>query len=238
MSQDNEEGGEQTPQPEDSIKNLKSEFSRKLDNVQSTVNEQLQAVLQQNEVIARQLEQALTSRSQPTKKEEPAFDPYDPDSIRRTIDQVVDQKVNTRADQFVEQQKKQQVLAELFNEYPELRDNNSEMAKATLAAYNSLDPQVRVRSEGYRLAVREAAANTGTLPTSKRKSKDGSDSFTLGTGSSSGGSRSSSKGSEELSDSTKFWAEQLLGEKSKSKEVQDRLKKRAKREKWTKWSDG
>jgi hypothetical protein len=236
MSQDNEEGGEQTPQPEDSIKNLKSEFSRKFENVQS----EIQSVIQQNQLIAQQLEQALASRSAPAAKDESEdnFDPYDPKSIKGTIEKAVNRQVQVEADKFVEQQKKQQTLSELFTEYPELRETGSEMEKAALVAFNQLSPAVRASSDGYRLAVREAAAKVGLLPASKRKAKDSGDSFTLGTGSGSSGSKAPNKPNDELSEATQFWAQALMGDKAKDKNVQERLKKRAKREKWGKWSDG
>jgi hypothetical protein len=245
MSNENEnEGGDESASQEqdsnqiDPVHNLKSEFNRKFQNTQA----QLEAILAKNAELSAQLSQIAATRSQPEADREDELDVYDPKSIQKVINRQVTRQVEHAKSEVMEQQRGQQVLAQLAADYPELSDGTSDLSRMAVAQFQQLSPSVRASADGYRLAVREAASQLGLLPNSKRGRNDSqrrSDSeFTGLAGGGSGSARSSQekRKSQEL-DPGVAEAARVFGLDLSDPKRLDSLKKRTNRKNWGKYSD-
>lgn len=204
----------------DPIKNLKSEFSRKQENV---INELSQ--------LKQQLAQLNNNMQRPAapQKEEDEIDPViDPKGYKEKIKREMRQEMEYMNQS---QNQKNNILGSLVQSYPELSDSNSELTKAAIMAYNSLSEQEKAMPNAYKLAVTSAAADLGVLTMNKRKqTNQSSEDFV---GSSSGGQgtkRQSQKDDTELDDKTLAFAE-LLGRPVNDKKYLESLKAASKR-KW------
>jgi hypothetical protein len=194
MSDENKGGGAQG-QPDD-LKNLKAEFQRKHENAlaeQAAIKQQLQALLQ-------------TQQKPEPKTEE--IDPYDPDKYIAAIETRVEKKLQAereaenRARQL--EQRRQQAIVGLIQDYPELQDPTSDLVKETQAILSQLPPEEQSTSVAYKAAILEAAKNKGVQPRSKRSSGD--DSFQMG---GSRGESGSKKSKEEFRPKVEAWMELL-----------------------------
>jgi hypothetical protein len=132
-----------------------------------------------------------------------------------------------------QQQQSNQVLSQLVNDYPELSDTNSELSKRAVDIYKSLSESERNSSLGYKVAVREAAAELGSLPKSKRKQTDSED-FTLGGSKGQKAATQSQPKQKDLDEATLKFAK-AMGLNTDDKKVVERLKARAQRTKWDKY---
>lgn len=229
-----DEVSNQQPDTADLLRNLKSEISRKLQNSDS----KLEALAAQNEILT----QALQNLSRPSRQELSNDDLEELASsnprayqqmIKKQIKDEVSMEMNTSMQQ---EQQRQQVLNQLVSDYPELTKSDSELTSRAVSIYNSLSKSEQASSMSYKIAVRDAAAELGLLPNSKRKSNSSTEEWT-----SSGSSRSSqgtSSGNQrkksELSDHTLAFA-QMVGLDVSKPEVLKSLEKRAQRKKWSKY---
>lgn len=194
---------------------------------------------QDNERLSKQLEQVLNTMTaaasrptqvQVTEEEDLEVLAYkDPkryaqkvsENATRQAEALINSKLNA-------QNQTNAILGQLTNDYPELSNPNSELTKKAIEIYNGMSQSEKSSPTSYKVAVRDAAAEVGLLPKSKRKSSN--DDFSM-SGGSSGRSSGESSRKEELSESTLAFAE-ALGLNIKDKKVVERLKQRSERKDW------
>jgi uncharacterized phage infection (PIP) family protein YhgE len=216
---------EEQVKEEDRIKNLQAEFSRKQDNLASTLNDRLDSKFQE-------LVEALKP-AQPEPSNDLPQDIYDmsPADIQKMVQESVKQSVEPVAKKISEQeqvsqrqQEIQSVYADLVKDYPELADSSSE-------AYKVVDQEVASLGQGYNAVQFEKAILKG-LRKAPKMSKD-SDDFTFG--GSKGSRKPASKRSkkEGLNEINELWMEALYGEGASE---DPELRKRIEAHKGRKWN--
>jgi hypothetical protein len=219
------EGG--TSVPADEIKNLKAEFSRKMDNL-AAANAQL---MQQLQTIVKPHQQAQTQPSA-----EPEFDKLwfdNPGKAAQLIEERAEKRINDRLAKQAEVTRKQnEVVSALVQEFPQLQNPSSDLAKEALKIYQSYGEDERNNPASYRAAVNEAALKKGVKPRSMGGEED--EAFSMG------GSRSGSTGGKapkkgELDERVSL-AAQLLGLDVNDQATKKSLAKRQTRENWIKYS--
>lgn len=201
------EGQEQESKP-DPINNLKAEFNRKIENS----NQQLLAAI---ENLKNANKPTPPPPGAPKKISDLIFE--DADQAAELIEQRAEERVMKRINQ---QQNLNNTFTQLYNDYPELSDDSSEltkMAKANLAQHSVADRQNPVL---IKLAARDAAAELGVMPKSKRGSGD--DYSFGGTGSSRGG-KSPSKSKEDPADALILETAANIGLDIENPKVKERL---------------
>lgn len=226
----------ETTPPEDPIKNLKSEMSRKQENITNQLNQQqakieaiMQAVLAQQQAQSRQA-------SAPEKEIDPIEDPKGfakrvREEAKREAMQEVQQYSQSQAQQQASQQ---QVLNQLVQDYPELNDRSSELFIKAQEIQATMTEQERYSPTAIRAAVREAAGEVGLLPMKKRKKSD-IDNFTVDSSGASQtqGQRRQAKEAE-LAPETLAFAE-AIGMNVNDPKYLASLKKTAQRKNWGKF---
>ncbi len=163
---------------------------------------------------------------------EAPLDPYQPDytdklaaKLEERITRQVEQRERATLDRQV-------ALTELTADYPELNNPQSDLTKTAAKILSTLEPHMQKSSIGYKLAVREAAAQAGVLPKSKRPQSD--ESFSLGVSNAPAqGARRSKDG--EVSDQTKAFA-QAMGMNVNDEALMKRLAARSQR-KFNEWGE-
>lgn len=237
--QEGSTGGEQTAEtPEttteaDPIKNLKAEVNRKMENITA----QLQ---QQNQMMNQQL-QAIIESVKPSQKQQAAENDDEladlmltnpKEAVKRIKSQVANEVTSNVSNVINSKEQTTQVIAGLAAEYPELRDNNSDLARKAVELYNSLPTGVKNTPYGSELAIRQAAAALGKVPASFRKTKtEETEDFSV---SANQGSKRPTKRSAELDDKTLGFA-QLMGLDTSDPKVMESLKQRAQRTDWNRY---
>jgi hypothetical protein len=213
--------GTQTPAPqEDRLKNLQAEFDRKTTNLNDKLS-QINAQLQQ-----------LSQLSAPAQSRQPENRPdavLDPEGYERYMEAKLESKMNSKIES---QQRQQAELGSLVSMYPELQDNDSDLTREALQAYNSMSPSDKANPLAYRTAIQSAALNLGLLPKHKRqqKSQVQNESDDIGA-SSQPVSRQQSKKQGKLDPATLAFA-QALGRDTSDPEYLKRLEKHSQREVW------
>lgn len=213
---------------EQRLKNQHSEFDRKIKNIQQLIEDQnknFSTVL--NTIAAAPQKQAAPSK----KLQELIYD--DPEEYAR----IVSENAKKQAEEHVtrvmgSQQQQQVVLNQLVSDYPELADQNNDMTKRAIEIFKNLSDSEKAQPSSYKLAVREAAAEYGVLPSSKRSRSD-SDGFTFN-GSNSQRSGPSEPAAGKISDATLAFA-QAIGKNIDDPKYIERLKKAASRKDWTRF---
>jgi hypothetical protein len=206
-----EAGG--TPDP---ITNLKAEFSRKQSNIEAKLQES-QAALQA--IMAKLEEKAKPAEPKPGKVS--VFD--DEEAYASSIEERVLTKVS-KAQEV--QSQYQSTAAQLYTQYPELNDTNSDIFKSTQEKLKGWTPEQLVKNPLLlKTAVYEAAAESGIKPKSKRSSE--SDDFALVGGS----PRKPGKPKDEVPEDVVAIA-QLMGRDTSDPKVMNRLKETMKRKNW------
>lgn len=229
---------EDTGTPEDPIKNLKAEFNRKLDHQSKQMTDLMAANVRLSTQLSQIAKPAATQAQHEEDDEE--FDAYDPKSVKKAIDKAVNKQVGAKADEFMEQQRRQSALQELGVDYPELGDGNSDLSKLAVQVFETLNPNLRASAEGYKLAVREAAAKLGVMPMNKRNRNDRQDDDSVdeeftslpGRSGAAGSSNRASKKKETELDPDTLASAQLMGLDTSDPKVVARLKKHAQRKNW------
>ena len=233
----NQNSDEQGQSNSDPLLNLKSEISRKLQNSDS----QMSQLMKQNQQLAESLK-AISSRLAPAPKA--ANDDDELESLAYSDPKRYAQKISdmatSRATEAVSrmndmQAQKTQVLSSLYKDYPELASTDSELTKTAVEIYNNLSPEDQRSPSSYKLAVREAAATLGVLPSSKRSSQ--SEDFVApgSRGSNSMNSRQNSKSKNDEIDPNVLETAKLFGRDVKDPKVLERLKQASKRSKWNRY---
>lgn len=203
---------------QDPIKQIKSEFGRKQENVMNELN----ALRSQLSQIADTVITAASAKNK--QSEEIDVDPIvDPkgykESLKKELRKEMEQSLGAERERGT-------VLSTLVANYPELQQSNSELTKTALQIYNNLSPAERSSPSGYKIAVMQAAQEVGILPMSKRKQSSSEDSdFTMSASNSSVRTRPSQKAKEkELDEKTLAFAE-LIGRPVNDPKYQESLKK-------------
>ena len=238
MADENDDKGSNPP-AEDPVKQVKSEFSRKY--------EQLAA---QNAALTKQLEHvvgAMTKMSAPQPKkqdggddDEDNVDPIDdPKKFRR----VVEERAVKRATEIVSRQQQsaaeqQRTLERLVDDYPELKDQDSDMYKRAVEISKQMSESERGTNAGLRASIREAAAELGLLPMKKRTEVrgdfDDGENFSVDSSSNSGSRKRSQQNQSKIDPTSKQFAE-LLGIDTNDKKYIERLEKASTRKNWGRW---
>lgn len=219
----------------DPIVNLKAEFSRKFESVNNALaaqNQQLQAQLSQ--ILSTMTAKQTESAGGQEKLSDLIYN--DPEKAASIIEQNVSTKAaNTAVAAVADYQARQSALANLATQYPELSDSSSELSKKAVETYNALPARLKDTAEGYRMAIRDAAADLGILTASKREKKNDSSNDDFTVGGNNAARKSPVKSREgELSNSTLEIAK-LMGLNTEDPKVMARLKERAKRTNYKKY---
>ena len=240
--QDPKNGSTDSSSSEDPIKQLKSEFSRKQDNVLAQIqaqNEKMEQIMQA--MIAQQ--QALKVNVSST-NQEPEIDPYtNPKGFQA---QVAAKAAQSALDAVTKMSQRQaevsgqvnEVVNKLAIDYPELNDRTSELYIRAQEIQNTMPKDERFSPTGIRAAVREAAADLGILTVSKRNSvaKSNGEDFTVGGGKNSSSSSSTPKKDTGTKLDERILATaELMGVKVDDPEVLKRLTKHAERKVWNRY---
>lgn len=222
-----ENNNEDTGQEQDHLKNLKSEFNRKFENTSS----QLDQLAASNQQVMQLLQELKQSPSSSKGEEGDSMSQYlyeDPDKYAELLEKKVEDRVSKK---FQAQQKSQersaQVLAELSQHYPELRDQSSDLTRKAVQIFDSFSAEDKVNvAVAYKAAINEAASDLGIQRASKRKQQASDfDDFTLGASS---GSNRRNDSKPKLATETILFAE-AMGMDTDDKALLKRLAERSKK---------
>jgi hypothetical protein len=178
---------EESGQP-DPITNLKAEMSRKIGNLE----EQNQKLTQTLQSLVGEMQQARKPAPKPEPQGKSASELLydDPEGfVENVVTKAVTKSSEVISKRNQEETKKQAVLTSLYNDYPEIGDSNNALTKKALENYSQLSEEERSSPMAYKVAVRDAAAELGIMPKSKRQNADD---FSFG-GNSGGGKDSDSQ---------------------------------------------
>lgn len=210
---------EQSPQesqgtPEvDPLKNLKAEFSRKLDNVASELAEQRKI----NEQLLSSLRAPV---QQPQQKELSDLMYTDPEAYAAAIAAKAEKAVNEK---LAVRDRQTSVIQQIVQEYPETADQNHPLTKRAVEIYTSFGADEKASPVAYRAAVAEAAVELGVKPKSKRPVDD-----EPSMGSSSYSPRQSRRAKAQLDPATEQFAA-IMGLDLSDSKTKDNLMKRSQR---------
>jgi hypothetical protein len=220
--------------------NLKSEFNRKIGNVQEQ--------LQKNNEALQALMNRLATQDKPRSAETSANTPDKSSKIKELWYQDEAAAANLIVEEAVQRatgsirkeleterkvtQRESRVLNEIFQDYPEIGDQNSALYKKAVETYNALPEEDRANPLAYKVAVRDAAIDLGVQPMKKRQSA-GNDDFTMSSGGYSSGSQSRGKKADDIAPEALAFA-QAVGLNINDKKTLENLKNHSKRE-WLKY---
>lgn len=237
MPDNNENKENASKEGEDQIKQVKSEFDRKLGNYDSRLSE----MQQQNEKILQALDKVAAPPPQATKKDTSHEDLSDvmysdPERYHKIMEQRADERADKRLDKKLAERdsiakRQTDVLARIVNDYPEVNDPSNPLTAKTVEILNKMSAEDKQNPTNYRIAVLEAAAELGVAPKYKRKKSDDDD-FVLSGEGAAGGSRKPKKKSG-VNDATLDFA-RVMGLDTSDPKVVERIKSRQ-REAWYKY---
>lgn len=209
------------------LKNLKSEFSRKIENLSTTITSQNQ---QMEALIAKLNSNNSASNTKTETVDLGELIYQNPnEAVNKITERVVD-NVNKRTQQEINTRN---TVTRLQNEYPELLDASSTAYKSAEKYYDSLPTNLRGTPEGAEIALMRAVKEEGLVPKNKRNS-DSNEDFSMD---GSGARRVNSKRGKpdtEIAPETLGFA-QLMGKNIKDPKYLERIKKESKRN-FNKWS--
>lgn len=222
--------------PADPVKNVKAEMDRKLGNIETTV----QQLAQTNQALAAQLQKMQEKKPESTGTQKPWKDRFyeNEDAALNEVEENATRRATEamRNLQAIEQ-RKQNAVNQMVNDYPELAIESPLKAKS-VEIFNALSKEEQADPNAIKLAVREAAADLGMLPKSKRKEEvtdNDDDTFSLsGKGGSEGKKGRRGQKSGDLAQETLDFAE-LLGRPVDDEKYIARLKKANERSNWSKF---
>lgn len=221
MAEENNSGQSNSTQSktDPEIQNLKSEFNRKMANLEDSNKQLLEAI------------KGLTPKAPPVSQKKVSdliFD--DTEAAVEEIETRVTKKVNQVLDSRDQRKAKEsQVFAALYNDYPELADQGHDLTKKTVEIYNALPEEDRQSPTAYRLAAREAAMELGVKPKNKREASN--DDYSFG-GSSSGQPRRTGSSSSKEEDADIAAVAEAFGINMNDPKKKERVLGR-KRSNWT-----
>lgn len=174
------------------IKNLKAEFQRKNDNLAA----QLKA---SNEQMLASIQTMLKPKAAPKEPTEDLETTYykDPIGAMKKVKEEAKAELRTEfAAANQDLQKKQLTIQQLYKEFPELGNEESELFQSATKKYTDMSKEHGESAATYKLAVAEAALDLGVKPKSKRPKSENDDYNVSGSGN--GNRQRSGKQSEEL----------------------------------------
>jgi hypothetical protein len=216
---------------------IAAEMNRKFDKIQQEnmrLSQQIEALT--NSIVAQN---NRSSSAQVTDEESDLEDLAFKDPkmyAKRVKEQARNEAQRVVVDTINTQQRSNNILSQLVGDYPELSDSNSELTSKSIALYKQMSDVERSNPLAYKAAVRDAAAELGVLPKSKRSNSNSNDEFQFSASNPRGEAQNSSKKSKsaEVDDKTMAFAK-LLGLNTDDKKVQERLKVRQERKDWNKY---
>lgn len=227
-------GSETAPDP---ITNLKGEFNRKLGNME----QQMAAMKQSTDALLASV-QASQKREAPA----PAANDVDAQIEKDWFDNparaaaTLTEKVTKQVTQQVasmndETTRRSGVIAELVDQFPELKSQDHDLTKRAVEIYNSLSKEEQRSPISYKAAVSQAALEQGVAPKSKRQIQEEAEDFTLnGNGSSTvRQDRNRAKGGK-LDQATSDFA-RLMGVNIDDEKVKERIKNNHGRKSWSRY---
>lgn len=224
---------EQVALPEDPVKNLKSEVSRKFDNL----NSQFAALNQSLQQLAAERAPRQPTQEKPLR--ELMYD--DPDAAA----ELITQRAVQRADEIItskneRQQAMQGRINELTNQYPEFAQGNGEATLTAQRIHSTLPKNLQNTAEGAELAIQRAAMELGLVPVSRRRKPVGADDGYIPPSSGSPRGRAPSKDREMTDEEFTFayLLNESIGRNFNDEKVQKNLKKYSQRKTWNKYGTG
>lgn len=203
----------QSEQKEDQFGNLKAEMNRKLSNTETQMAELKKLnedLLYQVSNMTQSTKQKQAQQMQQEEQQSLSDLWYDnPAKAAEIIEKRTEERINQRLNQAqAQQQKVNKILGSLVSEYPELSDQNNDLTKKTVEIYESLPDDEKQSPLAYKVAARDAAAELGVLPRSKRKdaASSNADNFSFG---GSGSSPVKRRDSDDIPDATKAFAKAM-----------------------------
>lgn len=179
----NTPAGEQNADP---LKNVKSEFDRKIGNVDQKLdqtNKTLAGLVSQLQQIAKTTPAATSTKPAPTIQKEIEDNWYD--NPAKAVNLIKEETKNELRKEFVDanaiQQKTTNTLNTLVKDFPELADQDHEFTKRAVQIYAEMPEDEKTSPAAYKAAVREAALEMGVKPRSKRTEEE-MDDFSLRSG--------------------------------------------------------
>lgn len=223
----------------DPLKNVKSEFDRKIGNVDQKLD-------QTNKTLAGLVTQlqAIAKTATPTKA------PSEGNSIQKEIENswydnpskavhlIKEETKNELRKEIVDanviQQKTTNTLNTLIRDFPELADQENEFTKRAVQLYSELPEDEKTSPAAYKAAVREAALEMGIKPRSKRSDEELDDFSLRGGGNFSGRSENNARKRNTLNPSVADFA-RLVGINPEDPKTKERLMSNHGRKRWDKW---
>lgn len=201
----------------DRVKNLQSEFDRKLQNVTAELQR-----------IAAAIPQPAPQQQSKKKLAELAYS--DEDGFERELDSRVEAKAAAIVENMTAKQARQNaVIQDLYKDFPEIGDMENPLTKRALEIHASLSAEEKGSPMAYKLAVKDAALELGVKPKSKRAANN-DESFQLG----GGGNPPPRKQKEDIDTATTDFA-RALGVDVSDVKVKERLKNYSSRRNWNKF---
>lgn len=192
------------------MNNMKSEFNRKMTNIEQRVTPKVQEIVEEES-----LEDLVYSN--PKKFTE---------KITQQAQEAANRALNHR-------QKDAEVISNLIYEYPELQDKNSELFKQAVKVYENMSPEEQNNPLARKLAVKEAAMELEVKPRHKRSQQ--TDDFSMdGSSAYNSSNRSNRSREKEVSDQTLAFA-QAVGMNVNDPKVVEALKIRSQRKNWNRY---
>ena len=180
MSDDNNSSSADDKKQEDvqdPIKQLKGEFSRKHREQSELLNQLLTTQAQLQETLAKiaQPKQQAAASDEVNLDEIMYSDPKKYASIIK--EQAKQEAIAAVREETSSQDSVKNAIAGLYNEYPELADNNSDLTKATVEILKNASDAQKRDPRTYEHAVMKAAQQHAITPKSQRKQPDPEDDF-------------------------------------------------------------
>ncbi len=196
----------------EALKQMKSEFDRKLSNMEASTRKLL-------DQIAATVKPAAPAAPAQKSVEDEWFD--NPRAAAERIKSEVRQEL--RQEQEVNT-KTNSTIAKLTQEFPELMDEGHDLTKKALEIFDGFSAEEKRSAVAYRAAVREAAMDLGVLPKSKRTSSEpeSEDNFSL---SGFGNARPRASSKRDSLDARTAEVARYMGLDVDKPEVKERLKK-------------
>lgn len=212
-----------------SQKNSHAELDRKIANAMNVIQEQnkfFQTIIQQQTAGAKSATPTIPNDK---KLVDLMYD--NPEEYARQVAKIATAEALAASGKANDvANRRANILNQLVGEYPELADQQHDLTKRAVEIYQELSEEERVSPNSYKLSVREAAAEFGVLPASKRARPTNSDDFTFSGGS--GGRNPPPGGKAKISDRTLAFA-QAMGMNTNDPKYIERLEKSAQRKDWT-----
>lgn len=207
---------------QDPLKQIKSEFGRKQDNVMKELDS-LKSQLSQ--IADTVIHAAAVKRNHEENREEDIDPVLDPKGYKESLKRNLKEELRSEMNQSLSaERERNNTLGLLVSQYPELQQSDSELTKTALNIYNNLSATEKASPSGYKVAVMQAAQEVGLLPINKRRNQvEASEDFTMSS-SNSTARRPSQKAKENKIDDKTLEFARLLGRPVEDEKYIEKLK--------------